>query len=109
MVIACIISFMVGAMRMMFALGIVSMCKDKEPRNKVRFFMTSDSIRHPGWIKLWMGEPVWDNRLLLWIQPNNHVFFLIDSHFQEYYNIDPKDFEDMKPKEIREVFINLED
>lgn len=108
MIIACIIiSFIVGAMVMMCAIGMVAIQKDKKPRNRVRFFMTSDSIRHPGWIKLWMGEPVWDNRLLLWIQPNNHVFFLTDSHFQEYYNIDPKDFEDMKPKEIREVFLNL--
>lgn len=108
MIIACIIiSFIVGAMMMMCAIGMVAIQKDKKPRNRVRFFMTSDSIRHPGWIKLWMGEPVWDNRLLLWIQPNNHVFFLTDSHFQEYYNIDPKDFEDMKPKEIREVFLNL--
>lgn len=83
--------------------------KCNEPRNKVRFFVTSDSIRHPGWLQLWMGKPVWDKKLLMWIQPNNHVFFLTDSHFQEYYNIDPTDFEDMKPKEIREVFINLED
>ena len=107
MITVSIISFIVGAMLMLFAVAMAAMAKEREPRNKVRFFMTSDSIRHPGWIKLWMGEPVWDNRLLLWIQPNNHVFFLTDSHFQEYYNIDPKDFEDMKPKEIREVFLNL--
>lgn len=108
MIIACIIiSFIVGAMVMMCAIGMVAIQKDKKPRNKVRFFMTSDSIRHPGWLQLWMGKPVWDKKLLMWIQPNNHVFFLTDSHFQEYYNIDPKDFEDMKPKEIREVFLNL--
>lgn len=110
MVLYCIISGIVGAMMMMCAIAMVAIQKDKKPRNKVRFFVTSDSIRHPGWIKLWMGEPVWDSKYLIWSRPSNHVFFLADnSFFRELYNIDPADFKDMKPKEIREVFINLED
>ena len=70
-----IIGFIVGGMLMMCAIGMVAIQKDKKPRNRVRFFMTSDSIRHPGWLQLWMGKPVWDKKLLMWIQPNNHVFF----------------------------------
>lgn len=105
-----IIGFIIGAMMMMCAIAMVAIQKDKKPRNKIRFYVTSDPIRHPAWIKLWMGEPVWDSKYLMWSRPSNHVFYLTDSSFfRELYNIDPKDFEDMKPKEIREVFINLED
>ena len=94
---------------MLVALAIAAMGKTKEPRNKVRFFVTSDPIRHPDWIKLWMGKPVWDSKYLIWSRPSNHVFYLTDSSFfRELYNIDPADFKDMKPKEIREVFLNLE-
>ena len=49
----------------------------KEPRNKVRFYVTTDAIRHPTWMKLWMGKPVWDNKYLMWTRPSNHVFFLM--------------------------------
>ena len=110
MIIACIISFVVGAMLMMCAIGMVAIQKDKKPRNKVRFYVTTDAIRHPTWMKLWMGKPVWDNKYLMWTRPSNHVFFLDDCFaFHELYNINLADFKDMKPKEIREVFINLED
>ena len=106
----CYIAFVVGAMLMLVSLAIAAMGKDDEPRNKVRFFVTTDAIRHPTWMKLWMGKPVWDNKYLMWTRPSNHVFFLDDCFaFHELYNINPADFKDMKQKEIREVFINLED
>ena len=95
---------------MLVALAIAAMGKDDEPRNKVRFYVTADAIRHPAWMKLWMGKPVWDNKYLIWTRPSNHVFFLDDCFaFHEFYNINLADFKDMKPKEIREVFLNLED
>ena len=106
----CFISFIIGAVIMFVALAIAAMGKDKEPRNKVRFYVTADAIHHPAWMKLWMGKPVWDNKYLIWTRPSNHVFFLDDCFaFHELYNINLADFKDMKPKEIREVFINLED
>ena len=106
----CLITFIIGAGFMLAMYSIAAMGKDKEPRNKVRFFVTTDAIRHPAWMKLWMGKPVWDNKYLIWTRPSNHVFFLDDCFaFHEFYNINLADFKDMKPKEIREVFINLED
>ena len=106
----CYISFVIGAVLMLVALAIAAMGKVKEPRNKVRFYVTADAIRHPTWMKLWMGKPVWDNKYLMWTRPSNHVFFLDDCFaFHEFYNINLADFKDMKPKEIREVFLNLED
>ena len=96
---------------MLAMLSIAAMGKDyDEPRNKVRFYVTTDTIRHPAWMQLWMGKPVWDNKYLIWTRPSNHVFFLDDClTFKESYNINPADFKDMKPKEIREVCLNLED
>ena len=57
---------------MLVALAIAAMGKDDEPRNKVRFYVTADAIRHPTWMKLWMGKPVWDNKYL-----SNFTFFHI--------------------------------
>ena len=106
----CFITFIVGAGFMLAMYSIAAMGKVKEPRNKVRFYVTTDAIRHPAWMKLWMGKPVWDNKYLIWTRPSNHVLFLDDCFsFQEFFNINPADFKDMKPKEIREVFLDLED
>ncbi len=41
-VLYCIISFVVGAMLMMCAIGMVTIQKDKKPRNKVRFCVKYD-------------------------------------------------------------------
>ena len=106
--IPCFITFVFGAMFMLGIIIIAAMSKEGEPRNKVRFYVTTDATRHQAWIKLWMGKPVWDNKYHIWTRPNNYVLFLDDClSFQEFFNIKPTDFNDMKPKEIREVFINL--
>ena len=93
MIIACIISFVVGAMLMMFALGIVSVCKDKKPRNKVHFYIRMDAPQCP----------------FLYLKGKKGKLMLLASaiYFHKY-NLNPKDFSDMKDGEIREVFINLE-
>ena len=106
--IPCFITFVFGAMFMLGIIIIAAMGKEGEPRNKVRFYVTTDATRHQAWIKLWMGKPVWDNKYHIWTRPNNYVLFLDDClSFQEFFNIKPTDFNDMKPKEIREVLINL--
>ena len=93
MIIACIISFVVGAMLMMFALGIMSVCKDREPRNKVHFYIRMDAPQCP----------------FLYLKGKKGKLMLLASaiYFHKY-NLNPKDFSDMKDGEIREVFINLE-
>ena len=54
MIIACIISFVVGALIMMCAIGLMSCQKDKKPRNKVHFYVTRDVC---GSLELWLGVP----------------------------------------------------
>ena len=106
----CFIAFVIGAVFMLAILIIAAMGKVNEPRNKVRFYVTTDATRHQAWIKIWIGKPVWNNKYHIWARPNNYVLFLDDClSFQEFFNIKPTDFKDMEPKEIREVFINLED
>ena len=94
MIIACIISFIVGAMLMMFALGIVSLCKDHEPRNKVRFFVKKQT----------------SECYLLYLKGIGklHYFIVQDSFFKDF-GLNPEDFADMEDDEIRYVFLNLED
>ena len=84
----------------------------KEPTNKVRFFVTQEYGVHC--LKLWMGKPEL-NEKMSWVSRSDTVHFLCDDFYNgnhnlfENYNLNPRDFADMKEGEIREVFINLED
>ena len=84
----------------------------KEPKNKVRFFVTREYGVHC--LKLWMGKPEL-NEKKSWVSRSDTVHFLCDDFYNgnrnlfENYNLNPRDFTDMKEGEIREVFINLED
>ena len=93
----------------MFAIFcIVDMTKDKEPMNKVHFYVTCE-LNYCGEIihTLWLGKPYYtkDKRFVsgIWsrILAVNGLFV--------GYNLNYSDFADMKEGEIREVFINLED
>lgn len=104
----CYISFVIGAVLMLVALAIAAMGKDKEPRNKVRFFVTCE-VNYRGEIirTLWLGKPYYtrDKRFASDIWGS---ILAINGSFIEY-NLNYSDFEDMEEGEIREVFINLED
>ena len=84
----------------------------KKPRNNVRFFVTQEYGVHC--LKLWMGKPEL-NEKMKWVSRSDTVHFLCDDFYIgnrnlfENYNLNPKDFADMKDGEIREVFINMED
>ena len=67
MIIACIISFIVGAMVIMFALGIVSLCKDKEPRNKVHFYVARNKN---GELNVYLNKPLRNKEKGYWYQYN---------------------------------------
>ena len=107
MIIVYIISFVIGAMMMMCAIGIVSVCKDKELRNKVRFFVTKEN-NYSNRILLWLGKPEWDKNIVSWIARSRYVHYICNDYNFEFYKLNPQDFADMKEGEIREVFINLE-
>lgn len=114
MIIACIISFVVGAMLMMLSLGIVSVCKDKEPQNKVRFYITCQySDCYPDTFTLWLGMPMYNPMRKKWIKlydgaVNELAYSSITFSNFEAYGLKRGDFMDMKDGEIREVFIDLE-
>lgn len=80
----------------------------KEPRNKVRFFVTKGHDTCPGGMVLWMNTPKWDN-INGWISSSIYTHYLCNwNRFKEFY-LNPNDFADMKEGEIREVFLNLEE
>ena len=90
--ISFIIGFIVGAMLMMCAIGMVAIQKDKKPRNKVHFIVTKQ-----------------ERLSLIVLNKPKEWFHLCDEEDFIYWNLNPEDFADMKKGEIREVFLNLED
>lgn len=106
MIIACIISFVVGAMLMMCAIGLVAIQKDKKPRNKVRFYIAKSS----GYCMyyLYLGKPrrVFSNGKFIFESARNGRF--ITDNITDY-NLNPREFAYMKDGDIEEVYINLED
>ena len=93
MIIACIISFVVGAMVMMCAIGLMSCQKDKKPRNKVRFFIRRISI----------------DRFILTILNKEGYCVLSDYVRFQDWNLYKKDFEDLEIGERKELILNLKD
>ena len=93
---------------MLTMLSIVAMSKVKEPRNKVRFYVTCE-VNYRGEIirTLWLGKPYYtrDKGFASGIWS---CILAVNNSFVGY-NLNYSDFEDMKNGEIREVFINLED
>ena len=108
----CFIAFVIGAMFMLAMLSIAAMCKVKEPRNNVRFYVTKGNDYDCHRLVLWMGKPtwnMWDKKAGTWIARSKYVHFICNDYYFERYKLNPADFADMKEGEIREVFINLED
>ena len=90
----CFIAFVIGAVFMLTMLSIAAMGKDKEPRNKVRFFVQkSNNIR----------------ALYLYNAKTRAHYKIAYGGFLKEFGLNPEDFADMKEGQIREVFINLED
>lgn len=88
-----IIGFIVGAMLMMCAIGMVAIQKDKEPRNKVRFFIRRISI----------------DRFNLTILNKEGYCVLSDYVRFQDWNLYKKDFEDLEFGERKELTLNLEE
>ena len=88
-----IISFVVGAFAMFCAIGLMSCRKGKKPRNKVRFFLRRDFIGFSLFIEC----------------KNGSRMYICSSNLSERFGLNLNAFSDMKEREIREVYINLED
>ena len=104
----CLITFIVGAGFMRAMYSIAAMGKDKESRNKVRFYVTKEN-NYSNRLLLWLGKPEWDKNIVSWITHSRYVHYICNDYYFEDYKLNPADFADMKEGEIREVFLNLED
>ena len=87
----CIISGICGALLGIFALGIVSASKNKEPKNKVRFFVEKDNME-----------------LYLRMNYRKYDTFICNGSLFRHYGLKSDDFADMKEGEVREVFLDRE-
>ena len=99
----CFITFIFGAVFMLAMYSIAAMGKDKEPRNKVSFYVTkwgNTSV-------LWFGKPQYNGEGFESNKINVKIIAYKSSF--KYFGLNFEDFSDMKEGEIREVFINLED
>ena len=92
---------------MFIAVCVAAIGKDKEPRNKVRFFVVKCRDICSDNIELWIGKLEWNERIRRWIPSTGSRFLSPVFDFKDF-NLNPDDFVDMKEGEIREVFINLE-
>ena len=104
----CFIAFVIGAVFMLAMLSIAAMGKVKEPRNKVRFYVTCETNYRGEIIRtLWLGKPYYTKNKRFASDIWSRILAINGSFVG--YNLNYSDFEDMKNGEIREVFINLED
>ena len=104
----CLITFIVGAGFMLAMYSIAAMGKAKEPRNKVRFFVTrdnEDASRNPP--VLWVGVP--KKNSVWWSVTETSKPIAFSEEGFKYYGLNYEDFANMKEGKIKEVFINLED
>ena len=105
-VISLIMAFIFGEAIMLLILCIVAMGKVKEPRNKVRFFVTRDFLGG-NTLHLWLGKPIKYKEK--WTATLESAQCIGSELCLFRFNLNPDDFADMKEGEIREVYLDLED
>lgn len=85
-------AFIIGIFFTLTILFTGAIIKDKNPINKVKFFVKA------------MG----DNKYHLYIEDKNENFMFISTHVDfNSFGLDIKDFADMKEGQLREVYLNL--
>ena len=104
-VLYCFISGIVGAMLMMFAIGLMSYQKDKKPRNKVHFYVTRDVC---GSLELWLGVPHKTTMYYFSRKPTTKL--LTHGDYITDFGLKPSKYDRLTfNDEPVEVFLNLED
>lgn len=79
--------------------------KGQEATEQSTFLCNSRSF---GGLELWIGKPIYGYNM--WVADDKNCSFLCKAgDFYSKFNLFAEDFHDMKPGEIREVFLNLED
>lgn len=122
MIIACIISFIIGALTMMCAIGIVAYQKDKKPLNKkplnnVHFYVARNN---DGNLNVFFNKPSRNYDFKKWRQYDFSKHEkgkykwestrIVEGDYFDDLGLNPDDFKDLKwEDEPVEVFINMED
>ena len=98
----CFVAFVIGAVFMLAILSIAAMGKEKEPRNKVHFYVARDKN---GELWLYLSKPI---RMKEEFVSCSHGKALTN-HFSKY-SLNENDYANLKWKDGPvEVFINLKD
>lgn len=100
----CFITFIIGAVFMLATLCIVAISKDKEPRNKVRFYVARDKN---GTLWIYIGKP-FRGENIFYSNPDMRGICLTCNI--ESYRLKREDYDNLKwEDEPIEVFVNMED
>ena len=100
----CFITFIMGAVFMLAILSIAAMGKDKEPRNKVHFYVARDMN---GSLFIYFGKPYRDGSIFK--VSKSQLIFYTGSNLSRF-GLDEKDYANLKwENEPVEVFLNMED
>lgn len=106
-IISLIMSFIFGASMMLLILCIIAMAKDKEPSNKVHFYVARDK---DGRMFLYMGKPIRRSGIFQSFYSSRFGCYICSEEYFSKYGLNARDFDNLKwEDEPIEVFINLED
>ena len=98
----CFVAFVIGAVFMLAILSIAAMGKEKEPRNKVHFYVARDKN---GELWLYLSKPI---RMKEEFVSCSHGKALTN-HFSKY-SLNENDYANLKwEDEPVEVYLNLKD
>lgn len=104
MIIACIISFLIGAFAMFTFIAISASLKE-DKTNKVHFYITRDGI---GTIELWLGVPCKTEKY--YFSYRSATKLLGQGNSIREYGLKLSDYDNLTfDDEPIEVFLNLED
>ena len=104
MITACIVSFIVGAVGMLCAIGLMSYQKDKKPQNKVHFYVARDK---DGELYLYMGKLIRISDEFVICNSGNVI---VGAKGFLDYGLNENDYANLKwEDEPVEVFLNMED
>ena len=105
----CFITFIMGAVFMFIAVCVVAMGKTKEPRNRVRFYITKDSeYYYRSRPVLWIGLPRRGEHA--WCPDKRSQPLAINKESFKNFGINIDDYKNLRwEDEPVEVFLNLED
>lgn len=99
------ISFILGAVFMLATLCIVAISKDKEPRNKVHFYVARNKNQK---LFLYLGKPI-RSATVFCGSVDKGIYIMTHNYFKNF-GLNENDYKDLKwEDEPVEVFLNMED